>query len=50
MTSVRIDTWLWAARFFKTRALAAKACELGRIPFEFHDDAMAIPETAAASQ
>jgi ribosome-associated heat shock protein Hsp15 len=28
---VRMDKWLWAARFFKTRALAAKACELGRI-------------------
>jgi len=31
MDRVRIDKWLWAARFFKTRALAAKACELGRI-------------------
>ena len=31
MTRVRIDKWLWAARFFKTRALAARACELGRI-------------------
>jgi len=31
MTSVRMDKWLWAARFFKTRALASRACELGRI-------------------
>ena len=31
MDSVRLDKWLWAARFFKTRALAVKACELGRI-------------------
>jgi ribosome-associated heat shock protein Hsp15 len=31
MTSVRMDKWLWAARFFKTRAIAARACELGRI-------------------
>ncbi len=31
MTSVRMDKWLWAARFFKTRALAARACDLGRI-------------------
>jgi ribosome-associated heat shock protein Hsp15 len=26
-----MDKWLWAARFFKTRALSARACELGRI-------------------
>src|SRR5271154_1161348 len=31
MTSVRMDKWLWAARFFKTRSRAARACELGRI-------------------
>ena len=31
MAGVRMDKWLWAARFFKTRNLAARACELGRI-------------------
>lgn len=31
ISTVRMDKWLWAARFFKTRSRAAKACELGRI-------------------
>lgn len=28
---VRVDKWLWAARFFKTRALAQDAVENGRV-------------------
>src|SRR5258706_15194776 len=36
MLSVRIDKWLWAARFFKTRALATRACGLGRIQCNGH--------------
>lgn len=28
---MRLDKWLWVARFFKTRALASHACDLGRI-------------------
>src|SRR4051812_19315969 len=31
MVRVRIDKWLWAARFFKTRGMASRACDLGRI-------------------
>ena len=31
MTGVRMDVWLWAARFFKTRPLAKRTCELGRV-------------------
>jgi ribosome-associated heat shock protein Hsp15 len=31
MNGIRMDAWLWAARFFKTRTLAKKGCDLGRI-------------------
>ena len=31
-----MDKWLWAARFFKTRALASDACDLGRIESNSH--------------
>lgn len=31
---VRLDVWLWRARFFKTRSLSARTCESGHIRLE----------------
>lgn len=31
MKEARIDKWLWAARIFKTRTIAANACKIGRV-------------------
>jgi ribosome-associated heat shock protein Hsp15 len=36
MTGTRIDKWLWAARFFKTREQAGKACDMNRITSNNH--------------
>lgn len=33
MSNVRLDKWLWAARFFKTRALAKKAIDGGKVHY-----------------
>lgn len=36
-TSVRIDRWLWAARFFKTRSLAKDAIKGGKVEIDGHN-------------
>lgn len=33
---IRLDKWLWCARFYKTRALAATACESGKLRLNGH--------------
>lgn len=37
MDKVRIDKWLWAARFYKTRSLAADEISHGRVQMDRHD-------------
>jgi ribosome-associated heat shock protein Hsp15 len=46
--SCRADVWLWRARFFKTRALAAKAIEAGRVRLSSQGVSRVLEKAAAA--
>jgi ribosome-associated heat shock protein Hsp15 len=47
-SSVRLDVWLWRARFFKTRALSARACESGHIRLERFDKVTRVEKASTA--
>jgi ribosome-associated heat shock protein Hsp15 len=47
-SSARLDVWLWRARFFKTRALSAKACESGHIRLERFGKVVRIEKASTA--
>jgi len=44
VSGVRLDRWLWAARFFKTRAQAKAAIEGGKVDYHSGTDAAAEPQ------
>ena len=48
MDSVRIDKWLWAARFFKTRSLASQAVSGGHV--EVHGSRVKPSRTVQAGE
>jgi ribosome-associated heat shock protein Hsp15 len=42
MQSARLDIWLWRARFFKTRSLAALTIRRGKIRISRHNEEMSV--------
>ena len=44
----RADVWLWRARFFKTRALAAKAIESGQVRISTHGQSRVLEKASAS--
>ncbi len=47
-SSVRLDVWLWRARFFKTRTLSAQACESSHIRLERHGQIARVDKSSQA--